>query len=766
MSQDTAGDRARTDALVAVAFTLGGTDDERAVLRVVADRVATLLSAHTAGLVLLEAGGTSARALSHDLGQFPPAEALTRLRTDDGRPAVRAAVTGTADFSPGAAAVPLAVPGTVLGSLVLVRDRPDWPAADRELLTAVAAVTAQALERLTARAGERTARAAGESAHARAEVSGERLRLVNAVSDLFARHPDRAHTDDVVRELARLVVPALADWCTITLAPVGRVRRTVGWAHSDPALEETLARYAAVQAASMSEQAAVAVALRTGEEVHTRMPPVQEWVGPASAQQLLSALAPEHVAVLPLMTDGRPLGAMALIRTAGRPSLSADELPTAREVGRRAGLALDNLRLRDRATLLGEVSDRLASTMDAEQAVARLARLVVPTLADACIVTLVQGDAEPGTPRSLRDIGSWHAEPDKRAALERYVRVRLRSLGPGSFVLAAATSTTPVRIPAHAADSIRSVLAPGEAADLIGELGPAHAVILPLRARGRVVGLLTLFAGRARGELTDDDLDAAIEVAARAALALDNARLYRQQRDLATTLQHSLLSAPARPDGLDVAVRYRPAAAQAEVGGDWYDAFVLPGGALTLIVGDVAGHDENAAAQMAQLRNVLRGVAQVLPDPPAAVLGELDRALDRLGVSTLATAVLCRVEPEVDDAGRRLLRWSNAGHPPPLVIDPGGGVRLLERRPDLLLGVRPETTRVDHTTVLAPGSTVVLYTDGLVERRGETLDDGTARLVDLAPELHGLSAEEVCDVLVERLASDAQDDVAVLVLRC
>ena len=192
MSSPGPDDHDRAAALVGVAFALGGADDERQVLRVVAERLGPLLAAHTAGLLLREPGGTSVRALSRDLTRTPAREDVTRLDADDDQPAVQVAVTGTAAFTPGGAAVPLGVPGAVLGSLLVLRDRPDWPDADRELLTAVAAVTAQALERLTARAGERTARAAGESAHARAEVSSERLRLVNAVSDLFARHADPA----------------------------------------------------------------------------------------------------------------------------------------------------------------------------------------------------------------------------------------------------------------------------------------------------------------------------------------------------------------------------------------------------------------------------------------------------------------------------------------------------------------------------------------------------------------------------------------------
>nr|WP_281372205.1 PP2C family protein-serine/threonine phosphatase [Modestobacter versicolor] len=192
-----------------------------------------------------------------------------------------------------------------------------------------------------------------------------------------------------------------------------------------------------------------------------------------------------------------------------------------------------------------------------------------------------------------------------------------------------------------------------------------------------------------------------------------------------------------------------------------------PDGATTLVIGDVAGHDRTAAAVMAQLRNMLRGIAHALDAPPAVVLGALDRALQGLGITTLVTAVLARVEqtPAQAVAGERTLRWSNAGHPPPVLVSADRTAELLERPRNLLLGVDPATDRREHALPLHPGDTVVLYTDGLVERRDGTLDDGLARLLDAATELAGLPVEELCDELLARMEPEPADDVALLVLR-
>jgi serine phosphatase RsbU (regulator of sigma subunit) len=219
-----------------------------------------------------------------------------------------------------------------------------------------------------------------------------------------------------------------------------------------------------------------------------------------------------------------------------------------------------------------------------------------------------------------------------------------------------------------------------------------------------------------------------------------------------------------------VAVRYAAAAEHARVGGDWYDGIRTRDGALVLTIGDCVGHDQAAAAAMASVRNLMRSTAYLLGSSPAAVLSALEQQLQGLAVDALATAVLARVESTGDDdapaAGHRLV-WCNAGHLPPLLRRADGTVATLDTDPDVLLGLDTDTERVDHTVALPDGATLVLYTDGLTERRGEDSDVGVARLASLLAELGDLAVEALCDELLLRLTppGGAEDDIALLVLR-
>jgi serine phosphatase RsbU (regulator of sigma subunit) len=262
---------------------------------------------------------------------------------------------------------------------------------------------------------------------------------------------------------------------------------------------------------------------------------------------------------------------------------------------------------------------------------------------------------------------------------------------------------------------------------------------------------------------------AAQEVAARVALALDNARLYEQQRGLAAGLQRSLLTIPPTPESAEIAVRYRPAVQAAEVGGDWYDAFLQPDGATVLVIGDVVGHDTEAAAAMGQLRGLLRGIAYRDGVGPAQVLGDLDAAVQGLGMTTMATAAVARVEqtPEEREAGLTRLRWSNAGHPPPLLLHDDGRVdQLSTPRAELMLGVDAAAARTESVVTVRRGATLLLYTDGLVEGRDLPLDDGVARLRGALAELGQLPLEPFCDAVIERLRpAGLQDDIALVAIR-
>jgi serine phosphatase RsbU (regulator of sigma subunit) len=392
-------------------------------------------------------------------------------------------------------------------------------------------------------------------------------------------------------------------------------------------------------------------------------------------------------------------------------------------------------------------------------AAARLPRLVVPALADFAVVTLVDPDGRP------RDVGSWHADPAARAVVERYAAVRLESMPATSPVARALISGEPIREDGRA---VVELLPPGEARDLLGVLRPETATVLPMRGRGRILGLLTLYF-RAGTALVDDDLATAQDVADRAGLALDNARLYTAQMQLAEGLQRSLLTEPPQPAHGQIAVRYLPAAEAARVGGDWYDAFLQPGGSTMLVIGDVVGHDTAAAAAMGQLRGLLRGIATYSDAAPAEVLRGLDASMTTLETKTLATAAVARFEQTPDEVERGItrMRWANAGHLPPLVVNPDGSIaELATWKGDLLLGVDPDTQRRESVVTLDRGATVLLYTDGLIERRDADLDAGLVRLRNTLIELADRPLEELLDEVLERLVHGRpEDDVALVAVR-
>jgi serine phosphatase RsbU (regulator of sigma subunit)/PAS domain-containing protein len=408
-----------------------------------------------------------------------------------------------------------------------------------------------------------------------------------------------------------------------------------------------------------------------------------------------------------------------------------------------------------RSGLLARLSAELPAAGDGESALARLAQLVVPTLTDACIVTVVDRDGR------ARDVASWHTDPRRRELLELYTDVRLESLPEGSPVDRALRTGTAVR---EAIDEVLALLPPGRSGDLLRALRPASVVVLPLVAEARTVGVLTLYLDDGR-TMDDDDLLVAGEVAGLAARAIERVHRASQQEKLAEALQRSLLTAPPPVPGIDVAVRYVPAAEAARVGGDWYDAFLLRDGTPVVVIGDVTGHDTAAAAAMGQLRGLLRGVAHAGTGGPAEVLTAFDEAVVAMHPDTLATAALARIERS--PVGPVLLCWASAGHPPPALLRVGGSAELLGGRTgELLLGVDPGARRTDSTVSLAPGDTVLLYTDGLVERHDASFDEGTSRLVAVLQELRGEPLEGLCDALLRRmLPGTPADDVALVAVR-
>ncbi len=284
-------------------------------------------------------------------------------------------------------------------------------------------------------------------------------------------------------------------------------------------------------------------------------------------------------------------------------------------------------------------------------------------------------------------------------------------------------------------------------------------MMVPLIARGTVLGLATFYRHRPLGPFTDDDEALAGELAARAAVCVDNARLYHREHDTALILQRSMLPQHITPPpGLEVAHRYLPASDASEVGGDWYDVVRLTGARAALAIGDVMGHGTTAAAVMGRLSASVRALAR-LDLEPEDLLHQLEAALDDLAEPMLATFCYAVLAPASGHC-----RITRAGHPPPALVELDGTARLLDLPPGVPLGVgnNPFTT-TDLT--LQPGSILLFYTDGLIEARGSDIDD---RLAELTHHLAqpSTSLDQMCDTLLTHLVpASADDDIALLAAR-
>src|SRR5918997_1235116 len=375
--------------------------------------------------------------------------------------------------------------------------------------------------------------------------------------------------------------------------------------------------------------------------------------------------------------------------------------------------------------LLAEATTQMTGALDVTDACARLARIAVPALADLCAVDLIdQPGRAPGrrvavAARDSADEGSMRELGAVRTYAPGMVGDTGRVLDGGAPVLIP-------ELPERAAE--RYPDDPGAAA-LFARLRLRSAMVVPVRARGRVLGALTLLPQHPYGRRYGPrDVHLAADLAGRAGLTIDNARLYEVEHAAAVTLQRTLL--PAVPDvaGLQIAARYLVGVDGNQVGGDWYDVLQLPDGAVGIAVGDVVGHDLRAAAAMGQLRGVVRSYAWG-GGRPGSVLDRCDQLVQGLEMAAMATAVYARLNPP-DPDGTRLLRYANAGHPTPLLLTPASELVRLDGHRSPMIGVIPPhgNGRGEAEISCPPGSLVLLYTDGLTDVAGYDADERTALL--------------------------------------
>jgi PAS domain S-box-containing protein len=606
------------------------------------------------------------------------------------------------------------------------------------------------------------------------ELANGRLTLLAEATSMMAATLD---ADVGLERLAALLVPTFADWVVISVLEEDGTVRPAGFRHHE-GREEEMAEFVAVNAGALPADSVTGRVLAGGPPILLHgmdADVVKVAAGGDRFADLTAQLRDASFMVVPLIARGRVLGTVGLVATLPR-WFTEEDLEVATDLGRRAGLSLDNARLYAQArsaqvlaesssarlSLVAEVTRSMNSTLDADEAMRRLVSLVVSRMADWAVVSLRGDDGR------LVDALARHRDANRSEQADRLAAAFVGQPHEGSYLAQVARTAEALLVRQASAGLGTWLNDRPELPGLLSALGLASLLVVPLIARDRILGVLVLGRDEESARFGDDDLTTAADLGRRAGLSLENAQLYSRQLRAAVVLQRSLLTRLPEPDHLEVVARYLPAAQEAQVGGDWYDAFLQPDGATVLAIGDVVGHDMGAAAAMGQLRNLLRGTAYDREDTPAHTLSRVDAAIRGLQVDTLATAVIGRIEQAPADQAlhRRVIRWSNAGHPPPMLLDAEGKVTTLDGEADLLLGLDPYTERHDHEAILHDGATLLFYTDGLVERRDSPLDAGLARLRQALSALAGQPLETLCDELLARLLpGEADDDVALVAVR-
>ncbi|MFJ3834992.1 SpoIIE family protein phosphatase [Streptomyces sp. NPDC054904] len=420
---------------------------------------------------------------------------------------------------------------------------------------------------------------------------------------------------------------------------------------------------------------------------------------------------------------------------------------------------------RRRLALLSEASARIGASLDLERTTQELADLAVPHLADAVTVDVLDVLArghEPGMGLAggvaLRRLGK---APLTGSAITNILAPLGRTL---TFPAAAPyTQALGARQPFLVARFDERSIAPAARhspkPEQLLKAGVHSFMMVPLTARDVVLGVATFYRTRPVGPFGSDDVTLAGELAARTAISIDNARLYRHEHETAVVLQRSMLPQHVSPPlGIETAHRYLAASDVNEVGGDWYDVLPLSGGRAALLIGDVMGHGIAAAAVMGRLSATVRALAR-LDMQPTALLHQLEATLADLAEPMLATFLYLECDPAT---GRCSV--TRAGHPPPAVAEPDGTVYLLETPPGVPLGVGGVGfTTTDFTVPL--GSLLILYTDGLVEARNHDIDERLGELTRLLTEPEQ-PLDHLCDTLITHLVpASADDDIALLAAR-
>jgi PAS domain S-box-containing protein len=460
-----------------------------------------------------------------------------------------------------------------------------------------------------------------------------------------------------------------------------------------------------------------------------------------------------------LSSDLEPRIQMALMLVPHR--LAYEEtLRAAREEAER-NIAIHQILVR-RLDMLAEANVALASSLEVDQVLAALATVLVARVADWCIVYTIDSE-NPSRPPVF---AVCHKDPSRQELLWSLAALLPNHSTENSATRKVLAGGEAVLLPLVSDADLRASTTNSEVLDLYSHLDIGSALVVPAMVAGRQVAVFVLARDRAEASFTEEDVADIGDLARRAGVAFENLRMYQRERSASIALQRALLTPPPETDHYAIDVRYAPASSGAEVGGDWYDVLFDDGGDLVLVIGDVSGHDIQAAAAMGQLRGALRSIAHVISGMPSETLRRTDLAAAGLHLNVIATAIVVRlIRLQHSDGLSFLLQWSNAGHPPPIVLTARGQVRVLARPADLLLGVLADASRHDYSVELQPGDTLFLYTDGLVERPGEDISFGIERLAQVIGESASQPPESRADVVLDQSHPDRRDDIALVAVR-
>ncbi|MGY2703761.1 SpoIIE family protein phosphatase [Nocardioides sp. HB32] len=471
-----------------------------------------------------------------------------------------------------------------------------------------------------------------------------------------------------------------------------------------------------------------------------------------------AATGERSMVCLPLVVGDRELGAVTM-SFPGRRRFDAPELAFLTLLSEMCAHAIDRIQAQaaahDRETklaFLAEATVRLSGDLDYETTLAAVAEAAVPWFADWCAVVV----AEDGR---LRTIAFAHADTGQGDLVDRlqtdYPPEPDAYASPGE-VLRTGQS---VLVPDITDEMLEARAVDDEHLRLLRDVAPRSMMSCPLIAGDRALGVVTWVAGEGSRRFDADDLAFAEDLARRAAIAIDNAQLHSEVRDVALRLQHAVL--PERlPQlaGWETAVVYQPSG-RTDAGGDFYDVVDLGGGRIAAFVGDVMGRGVQAASVMAQMRSAIRTLIALDPAPESVLTG-LDLVFDRLDLEHLVTIAYALADPA---AGT--LELISAGHPAPLLLRPGGSIEVVTHAETMLLGAGGGARNV-VTVPFDPGDVALLFTDGLVERRGEDTDAGMDRLVDACRRIDAPALDTWLEAVVDEVRDPTRDDdVAALAVR-